>query len=157
MKKHSKEELLNDKSSHMGARFMYSFGMAFIVFSFLLLMYSTTAFIICMAVGLFLFFKGKKEYNLFMEKNKLKQKMYVTPVKTKIVASGISKKAGSAAVRTAIGGAVGGLPGAIYGSATAKSKADVTFYVTYEDGHKASETVSTNSSRFNELMKVCED
>lgn len=60
MKKHSKEELLNDKSSHMGARFMYSFGMAFIVFSFLFLMYSTTAFIICMAIGLFLFFKGKK-------------------------------------------------------------------------------------------------
>ena len=150
MKKHSKEELLNDKSSHMGARFMYSFGMAFIIFSFLFLMYSTTAFIICMAVGLFLFFKGKKEYNLFMEKNKLKQKMYTTPVKSKIVASGISKKAGSAAVRTAIGGA-------IYGSATAKSKADVTFYVTYEDGHKASETVSANSSRFNELMKVCED
>ena len=92
MKKHSKEELLNDKSSHMGARFMYSFGMAFIILSFIFLMYSTTAFIICMAVGLFLFFKGKKEYNLFMEKNKLKQKMYATPVKTKIVASGISKK-----------------------------------------------------------------
>ncbi len=127
MKKHSKEELLNDKSSHMGARFMYSFGMAFIVFSFLLLMYSTTAFIICMAVGLFLFFKGKKEYNLFMEKNKLKQKMYKTPVKAKIVASGVSKKAGSAAVRTAVGGAVGGLPGAIYGSATDKyrSRRDV--------------------------------
>ena len=76
MKKHSKEELLNDKSSHMGARFMYSFGMAFIIFSFLFLMYSTTAFIICMAVGLFLFFKGKKEYNLFMEKNKLKQNVH---------------------------------------------------------------------------------
>ena len=84
MKKHSKEELLNDKSSRMGARFMYSFGMAFIVFSFLLLMYSTTAFIICMAVGLFLFFKEKKEYNLFLEKNKLKQKMHKTPVKAKI-------------------------------------------------------------------------
>ena len=157
MKKHSKEELLNDKSSHMGARFMYSFGMAFIVFSFLLLMYSTTAFIICMAIGLFLFFKGKNEYNLFMEKNKLKQKMYTTPVKAKIVASGVSKKAGSAAVRTAVGAAVGGLPGAIYGSASAKSKADVTFYVTYEDGHNASETVDANSSRFNELMQVCGD
>nr|DAN89727.1 MAG TPA: hypothetical protein [Caudoviricetes sp.] len=49
------------------------------------------------------------------------------------------------------------MPGAVYGAASAKSKTSVTFYVTYEDGHSGTETVSSDSSRFLKLMKVCED
>ena len=79
------------------------------------------------------------------------------PVKAKIIVSNASKKAGSAAIRTAIGSSIAGLPGAVYGAASAKSKTSVTFYVTYEDGHSGTETVSSDSSRFLKLMKVCED
>ena len=101
--------------------------------------------------------KGKRGYDMFLEREKLKTKMYQTPVSAKIVGSGESKKAGSVAVRSAVGGAVAGLPGAVYGAASAKSKTSVTFYVTYEDGHSGTETVSSDSSRFLKLMKVCED
>lgn len=79
------------------------------------------------------------------------------PVKAKIIVSNTSKKAGSAAIRTAIGSSIAGLPGAVYGVASAKSKTNVTFYVTYEDGHSGTETVKSDSSRFLKLMKVCED
>lgn len=79
------------------------------------------------------------------------------PVKAKIIVSNTSKKAGSAAIRTAIGSSIAGLPGAVYGAASAKSKTSVTFYVTYEDGHSGTETVKSDSSRFLKLMKVCED
>lgn len=78
------------------------------------------------------------------------------PVKAKIIVSNTSKKAGSAAIRTAIGSSIAGLPGAVYGAASAKSKTSVTFYVTYEDGHSGTETVKSDSSRFLKLMKVCE-
>ena len=79
------------------------------------------------------------------------------PVKAKIIVSNTSKKAGSAAIRTAIGSSIAGLPGAVYGAASAKSKTSVTFYVTYEDGHSGTETVKSDSSRFLKLMNVCED
>ena len=156
-KKFSKEELLNDKSSHMGDRFLFAFGSLFIVASFIFLMYSSTAFLIIAAIGLVMLIKGKRGYDMYLEKGKLKAKMYETPVSAKIVGSGENKKAGSAAIRSAVGGAVAGLPGAVYGAASAKSKTSVTFYVTYEDGHHGSETVSSDSGRFLKLMKVCED
>mgnify|MGYP007039882665 FL=1 len=79
------------------------------------------------------------------------------PIKAKIIVSNTSKKAGSAAIRTAIGSSIAGLPGAVYGAASAKSKTSVTFYVTYEDGHSGTETVKSDSSRFLKLMKVCKD
>ena len=156
-KKFSKEELLSDKSSHMGDRFLFAFGVLFLVSSLIFLMYSSTAFLIVAAIGAVMLVKGKHGYDKYLEKEKLKAKMYETPVSAKIVGSGESKKAGSAAVRSAVGGAVAGLPGAIYGAASAKFKTNVTFYVTYEDGHHGSETVNSDSSRFLKLMKVCED
>lgn len=156
-KKFSKEELLNDKSSHMGDRVLFAFGALFLVASLIFLMYSSTAFLIVAAIGAVMLVKGKHGYDKYLEKEKLKAKMYETPVSAKIVGSGESKKAGSAAVRSAVGGAVAGLPGAIYGAASAKSKTSVTFYVTYEDGHNGTETVSSDSSRFLKLMKVCKD
>lgn len=155
-KKFSKEELLNDKSSHMGDRFSFAFGALFLVASFIFLVYSLTAFLIVAAIGAMMLIKGKRGYDMFLEREKLKTKMYETPVSAKIVSSGESKKAGSAALRSAVGG-FAGLPGAVYGAASAKSKTSVTFYVTYEDGHHGSETVSSDSSRFLKLMKVCED
>lgn len=145
-KKFSKEELLNDKSSHMGDRFSFAFGALFLVASFIFLVYSSTAFLIVAAIGAMMLIKGKRGY-----------KMYETPVSAKIVGSGESKKAGSAALRSAVGGSIAGLPGAVYGVASAKSKTTVTFYVTYEDGHHGSETVNSDSSRFLKLMKVCKD
>lgn len=156
-KKFSKEELLNDKSSHMGDRVLFAFGALFLVASLIFLMYSSTAFLIVAAIGAVMLVKGKHGYDKYLEKEKLKTKMYETPMSAKIVGSGESKKAGSAAVRSAVGGAVAGLPGAIYGAASAKSKTSVTFYVTYEDGHSGTETVKSDSSRFLKLMKVCED
>lgn len=156
-KKFSKEELLNDKSSHMGDRVLFAFGALFLVASLIFLMYSSTAFLIVAAIGAVMLIKGKCGYDMFLEREKLKTKMHETPVSAKIVGSGESKNAGSAAVRSAVGGAVAGLPGAIYGAASAKSKTSVTFYVTYEDGHSGTETVKSDSSRFLKLMKVCED
>ena len=156
-KKFSKEELLNDKSSHIGDRFLFAFGALFLVASLIFLMYSSTAFLIVAAIGIVMLIKGKHGYDMFLEREKLKTKMYQTPVSAKIVGSGESKKSGSAAVRSAVGGAVAGLPGAVYGVASAKSKTSVTFYVAYEDGHIGTETVSSDSSRFLKLMKVCED
>lgn len=156
-KKFSKEELLNDKSSHMGDRFSFAFGALFLVASFIFLVYSSTAFLIVAAIGAMMLIKGKRGYNMFLEREKLKTKMYETPVSAKIVGSGESKKAGSAALRSAVGGSIAGLPGAVYGAASAKSKTTVTFYVTYEDGHHGSETVNSDSSRFLKLMKVCKD
>lgn len=156
-KKFSKEELLNDKSSHMGDRVLFAFGALFLVASLIFLMYSSTAFLIVAAIGAVMLVKGKYGYDKYLEKEKLKTKMHETPVSAKIVGSGESKKAGSTAIRTAIGSSIAGLPGAIYGAASAKSKTSVTFYVTYEDGHHGSETVNSDSSRFLKLMKVCED
>lgn len=156
-KKFSKEELLNDKSSHMGDRFLFAFGALFLVASFIFLMYLSTAFLIVAAIGVVMLIKGKHGYDMFLEREKLKTKMYETPVSAKIVSSGESKKAGSAALRSAVGGSIAGLPGAVYGVASAKSKTSVTFYVTYEDGHHGSETVNSDSSRFLKLMKVCKD
>ena len=156
-KKFSKEELLNDKSSHTGDRFLFAFGALFLIASLIFLMYSSTAFLIVAVIGVVMLIKGKRGYDMFLEREKLKTKMYQTPVSAKIVGSGESKKAGSVAVRSAVGGAVAGLPGAVYGAASAKSKTSVTFYVTYEDGHSGTETVSSDSSRFLKLMKVCED
>lgn len=156
-KKFSKEELLNDKSSHMGDRVLFAFGALFLVASLIFLMYSSTAFLIVAAIGAVMLVKGKYGYDKYLEKEKLKTKMHETPVSAKIVGSGESKKAGSVAVRSAVGGAVAGLPGAVYGAASAKSKTSVTFYVTYEDGHSGTETVKSDSSRFLKLMKVCED
>ena len=153
-KKFSKEELLNDKSSHMGDRFLFAFGALFLVASFIFLVYSSTAFLFSGVVSFSISLRG---YDMFLEREKLKTKMYETPVSAKIVGSGESKKAGSAALRSAVGGSIGGLPGAVYGVASAKSKTTVTFYVTYEDGHHGSETVNSDSSRFLKLMKVCED
>lgn len=155
--KFSKEELLNDKSSHMGDRVLFAFGALLLVASLIFLMYSSIAFLIVAAIGAVMLIKGKRGYDMFLEREKLKTKMYQTPVSAKIVGSGESKKAGSVAVRSAVGGAVAGLPGAVYGAASAKSKTSVTFYVTYEDGHSGTETVSSDSSRFLKLMKVCED
>ena len=146
-KKFSKEELLNDKSSHMGDRFSFAFGALFLVASFIFLVYSSTAFLIVAAIGAVMLIKGKRGYDMFLEREKLKTKMYETPVSAKIVGSGESK-AGSAALRSAVGGSIAGLPGAVYGAASAKSKTTVTFYVTYEDGHHGSETVNSDSSRF---------
>ena len=156
-KKFSKEELLNDKSSHMGDRVLFAFGALFLVASLIFLMYSSSAFLIVAAIGAVMLVKGKYGYDKYLEKEKLKTKMHETPVSAKIVGSGESKKAGSTAIRTAIGSSIAGLPGAIYGAASAKSKTSVTFYVTYEDGHHGSETVNSDSSRFLKLMKVCED
>ena len=156
-KKFSKEELLNDKSSHMGDRVLFAFGALFLVASLIFLMYSSIAFLIVASIGVVMLLKGKRGYDMFLEREKLKTKMYQTPVSAKIVGSGESKNAGSVAVRSAVGGAVAGLPGAVYGAASAKSKTSVTFYVTYEDGHSGTETVSSDSSRFLKLMKVCED
>lgn len=156
-KKFSKEELLNDKSSHMGDRFSFAFGALFLVASFIFLAYSSTAFLIVAAIGAMMLIKGKRGYDMFLEREKLKTKMYETPVSAKIVGSGESKNAGSAALRSAVGGSIAGLPGAVYGAASAKSKTSVTFYVTYEDGHSGTETVKSDSSRFLKLMKVCKD
>ena len=155
--KFSKEELLNDKSSHMGDRVLFAFGALLLVASLIFLMYSSIAFLIVAAIGAVMLIKGKRGYDMFLEREKLKTKMHETPVSAKIVGSGESKKAGSAAVRSAVGGAVAGLPGAVYGAASAKSKTSVTFYVTYEDGHSGTETVKSDSSRFLKLMKICED
>ena len=156
-KKFSKEELLNDKSSHMGDRFSFAFGALFLVASFIFLIYSSTAFLIVAAIGVVMLIKGKHGYDMFLEREKLKTKMYETPVSAKIVGSGESNKAGSAALRSAVGSSIAGLPGAVYGVASAKSKTNVTFYVTYEDGHSGTETVKSDSSRFLKLMKVCKD
>lgn len=106
--------------------------------------------------------KAKKEAQKVQEEMEAAQKREKiraahNPVKAKIIVSNASKKAGSAAIRTAIGSSIAGLPGAVYGAASAKSKTSVTFYVTYEDGHSGTETVSSDSSRFLKLMKVCED
>ena len=113
-------------------------------------------------------FGTKAERNAKKESQKVQEEMEAAqkkekiraahnPVKAKIIVSNASKKAGSAAIRTAIGSSIAGLPGAVYGAASAKSKTSVTFYVTYEDGHSGTETVSSDSSRFLKLIKVCED
>lgn len=91
--KFSKEELLNDKSSHMGDRVLFAFGALFLVASLIFLMYSSTAFLIVAAIGAVMLVKGKHGYDKYLEKEKLKAKMYETPVSAKIVGSGESKKA----------------------------------------------------------------
>ena len=80
-----------------------------------------------------------------------------TPVKAKIIDASQHKKAGSTAVRSAIGGTIAGVPGLIFGAVSGKNTTTITFLVTFKDGHKSAETVKEKSSRYYELMKVCED
>ena len=59
----------------------------------------------------------------------------------------------------AVGCLIGGIPGFAVGVATAKQKTKTAemsamFIVNYADGHQGTETVDTNSPRFQELMLV---
>ena len=87
-----------------------------------------------------------------------------TIVRTQILDTGSStyKVKGSvlsAGSRAIVGGALAGTVGALVGASTGKSKIvekkskEVRFLVEYKDGHKSTETVKVDSSRYKKLIQ----
>ncbi len=97
------------------------------------------------------------EYNELLVQRK-------TIVRTQILDTGSStyKVKGSvlsAGSRAIVGGALAGTVGALVGTSTGKSKIvekkskEVRFLVEYKDGHKSTETVKVDSSRYKKLIQ----
>ena len=93
----------------------------------------------------------------YLKSKSKERKSWGKIVKTMIVGSinNSRKKASSSIARGVVGGAIFGVAGAVGGSLSGKNITENTtiFLVEYENGHRETIMVDTNSSQFNKLCK----